>query len=185
MRTASGADPSPMDLCWVKMLAVGMGCMGFGFILGKRFRLRASRKTSAETFPLYDGKEKLHEIEKFAEQMEDFKMVLVVRNDLRMGKGKIAAQCSHATLGLYKKLFYRAPKALQRWEMCGQMKIVTKTESEEELLLLQNQAKRLNLPTHVTIDAGRTQVAPDTRTVMAILGPKEVVDQVTGELSLL
>lgn len=27
-------------------------------------------------------------------------MVLVVRNDLKMGKGKAAAQCSHATLGI-------------------------------------------------------------------------------------
>lgn len=30
---------------------------------------------------------------------EDIKMVLVVRNDLQMGKGKIGAQCGHATLG--------------------------------------------------------------------------------------
>ena len=29
----------------------------------------------------------------------EFKMVLVVRNDLKMGKGKIGAQCGHATLG--------------------------------------------------------------------------------------
>uniref|UniRef100_A0A0A9DCY0 peptidyl-tRNA hydrolase n=1 Tax=Arundo donax TaxID=35708 RepID=A0A0A9DCY0_ARUDO len=43
------------------------------------------------------------EIENLAEIIEDFKMVLVVRNDLKMGKGKIAAQCSHATLGLFKK----------------------------------------------------------------------------------
>lgn len=55
------------------------------------------------------------EIEKLADILDDFKMVLVVRNDLKMGKGKIAAQCSHATLGLYKKVLYRAPKALNRY----------------------------------------------------------------------
>uniref|UniRef100_A0A0D3HWI3 peptidyl-tRNA hydrolase n=1 Tax=Oryza barthii TaxID=65489 RepID=A0A0D3HWI3_9ORYZ len=33
------------------------------------------------------------EVENLAEIIEDFKMVLVVRNDLEMGKGKIAAQC--------------------------------------------------------------------------------------------
>ncbi|KAM3390549.1 hypothetical protein ACQJBY_012257 [Aegilops geniculata] len=33
------------------------------------------------------------EIENLAKIIEDFKMVLVVRNDLKMGKGKIAAQC--------------------------------------------------------------------------------------------
>ncbi|KAL5650535.1 hypothetical protein ACJX0J_041344, partial [Zea mays] len=95
--------------------------------------------------------------------------VLVVRNDLKMGKGKIAAQCSHATLGLFKKLQQRAPKSLRRWERCGQVKVVVKIESEEDMLVLQGRAKSLNLPTHITIDAGRTQIAPNSRTVMAIL----------------
>ena len=31
----------------------------------------------------------------------DLKMVMVVRTDLKMGKGKIGAQCGHATLGAY------------------------------------------------------------------------------------
>ncbi|KAF9600954.1 hypothetical protein IFM89_014660 [Coptis chinensis] len=97
-------------------------------------------------------------------------MVLVVKNDLKMGKGKIAAQCSHATLGLYKKLLHRAPKTLNRWEMCGQVKVVLKSESEDDLLVLQERAKSLNLPTHITIAAGRTQIAPNSRTVMALLG---------------
>ena len=36
------------------------------------------------------------------EDAEPMKMVLVVRTDLDMGKGKIAAQCGHATLAAYK-----------------------------------------------------------------------------------
>ncbi|XP_020578897.1 peptidyl-tRNA hydrolase 2, mitochondrial-like [Phalaenopsis equestris] len=127
----------------------------------------------------------LLEIESLAEILQDFKMVLVVRNDLKMGKGKIAAQCSHATLGLYKKLHNRAPKTLNRWEMCGQVKVVLRIESEEDMLVLQERAKSLKLPTHITIDAGRTQIAPNSRTVMAILGPADVVDDVTGGLKLL
>ncbi|TVU16381.1 hypothetical protein EJB05_39940, partial [Eragrostis curvula] len=125
------------------------------------------------------------EIENLAAIIEDFKMVLVVRNDLKMGKGKIAAQCSHATLGLFKKLQQRAPKSLKRWERCGQVKVVVKIESEEDMLVLQGRAKSLNLPTHITIDAGRTQIAPNSRTVMAILGPADMVDDVTGGLKLL
>ncbi|PAN40484.1 hypothetical protein GQ55_7G311200 [Panicum hallii var. hallii] len=125
------------------------------------------------------------EIENLAEIIEDFKMVLVVRNDLKMGKGKIAAQCSHATLGLFKKLQLRAPKSLRRWERCGQVKVVVKIESEEDMLILQGRAKSFNLPTHITIDAGRTQIAPNSRTVMAILGPADMVDDVTGGLKLL
>ena len=39
-------------------------------------------------------------------------MVLVVRQDLAMGKGKIAAQCSHATLGASAELCTAAQGAL-------------------------------------------------------------------------
>lgn len=35
-------------------------------------------------------------------KIDNVKMVLVVRNDLKMGKGKIGAQCGHATLGAYR-----------------------------------------------------------------------------------
>ena len=35
-------------------------------------------------------------------KLDNLKMVLVVRTDLKMGKGKIGAQCGHATLGSYK-----------------------------------------------------------------------------------
>ncbi|KAF3338812.1 peptidyl-tRNA hydrolase 2 [Carex littledalei] len=126
-----------------------------------------------------EKKKPLLEIENLAEIIEDFKMVLVVRNDLKMGKGKIAAQCSHATLGLYKKLLNRAPKSLNRWEMCGQVKVVVKIETEEEMLVLQERAKSLSIPTHIVIDAGRTQIAPNSRTVMSILGPADMVDDVT------
>ncbi|GLJ11245.1 hypothetical protein SUGI_0148510 [Cryptomeria japonica] len=186
-------ESSEMDYSWLRILLIGGGCVGIGYILGRKplnFRAIIKRGVTRKSTlnaspPSYDGKTDLHEIEQVAEFMEDFKMVLVVRNDLKMGKGKIAAQCSHATLGLYKKLFYRAPKALQRWEMCGQVKVVTRVDSEEELLLLQNRAKTLKLPTHITIDAGKTQIAPNSRTVMAILGPCDIVDEVTGDLKLL
>ena len=33
----------------------------------------------------------------------DIKMVLVVNNGLKMGKGKLGAQCGHATLGTYAR----------------------------------------------------------------------------------
>ncbi|KAJ4980980.1 hypothetical protein NE237_031817 [Protea cynaroides] len=149
-------------------------CLALGYLIGTRrharFLISARENATAAVA------ESL-EIEKLANILEDFKMVLVVRNDLKMGKGKIAAQCSHATLGLYKKLLNKAPKALNRWEMCGQVKVVLKIESEEELLVLQKSAKSLKLPTHITVDAGRTQIAPNSRTVMAILGPADVVDE--------
>ncbi|KAJ0981023.1 hypothetical protein J5N97_009278 [Dioscorea zingiberensis] len=175
-------------------ILIGVACFALGYVLAikslrspssLRFLLSKAKATDEQKKATKQQKPALLEIENLAEILEDFKMVLVVRNDLKMGKGKIAAQCSHATLGLYKKLNNRAPKALNRWEMCGQVKVVLKVESEEDMLVLQERAKSLKLPTHITIDAGRTQIAPNSRTVMAILGPADVVDDVTGGLKLL
>ncbi|XP_073316134.1 uncharacterized protein [Primulina huaijiensis] len=185
-----------IGMSWLSAFLIGAGCFALGCLLGARrsaraFRLLLSSKESEITVnddkknkKKNGGKQPL-EVEKLAEILEDFKMVLVVRNDLKMGKGKIAAQCSHATLGLYKKLLNRAPKSLNRWEMCGQVKVVVKIESEDDMLVLQERAKSLNIPTHITIDAGRTQIAPNSRTVMAVLGPADLVDDVTGGLKLL
>lgn len=178
-------------LTWLSAIIVGAGCLAFGYYVGARYPGRfLVSATGAKATVSKNGNKKNHnqetlEVDKLADILEDFKMVLVVRNDLKMGKGKIAAQCSHATLGLYRKLYNRAPKALNRWEMCGQVKVVVKTESEEEMLTLQGRAKSIQLPTHITVDAGRTQIAPNSRTVMAILGPADMVDDVTGGLKLL
>ncbi|KAL6311457.1 hypothetical protein AAG906_004473 [Vitis piasezkii] len=164
-----------MDLTWLSAILVGAGCLALGYLIGTRHPARfLVSATLAKDTAVVD------EIEKLADILEDFKMVLVVRNDLKMGKGKIAAQCSHATLGLYKKLLRRAPKALNRWENCGQVKVVLKTESEEDMLVLQGRAKSLQLPNHITIDAGRTQIAPNSRIVLHRMQKPE-----TGSLELL
>lgn len=181
-----------MDMTWLSAILVGAGCLALGYLMGARYPARVflSARVAKDLPVVVNGNKKNRakqplEIERLAEILEDFKMVLVVRNDLKMGKGKIAAQCSHATLGMYKKLLNRAPKSLNRWEMCGQVKVVVKIESEDDMLVLQEKAKSNNIPTHITIDAGRTQIAPNSRTVMAVLGPAEMVDDVTGGLKLL
>ncbi|XP_065852627.1 uncharacterized protein [Euphorbia lathyris] len=180
-----------MDFSWLSAILVGAGCLAFGYCIGSRRPAFIFLRTKLPKDADFAGSKKKSkpkqplEIEQLADILDDFKMILVVRNDLKMGKGKISAQCSHATLGLYKKLLHRAPKALNRWEMCAQPKVVVKIESEDDMLVLQERAKSLKLPTHITIDAGRTQIAPNSRTVMAILGPVEVVDEVTGGLKLL
>lgn len=101
--------------------------------------------------------------------------------------GKIAAQCSHATLACYKYLTAHSPNSsmLRRWESQGQAKIALQTKSEEEMETLQAQAISLGLCARVITDAGRTQIASGSRTVLGILGPKSVVDGVTGHLKLL
>ncbi|KAK4433181.1 Peptidyl-tRNA hydrolase 2, mitochondrial [Sesamum alatum] len=188
-RGALGFDM--IEMTWLSALLIGAGCFALGCLIGARHSSRSPFRLSRDTEITDDASKKKNrgkqplEVEKLADIIHDFKMVLVVRNDLKMGKGKIAAQCSHATLGLYKKILNRAPKSLGRWEMCGQVKVVVKVESEDDMLDLQERAKSLNLPTHITIDAGRTQIAPNSRTVMAILGPADLVDDVTGGLKLL
>ncbi|KAF2404868.1 PTH2-domain-containing protein [Trichodelitschia bisporula] len=117
---------------------------------------------------------------------EECKLVLVVRTDLGMTKGKIAAQCSHATLACYKALLAHAPGTLRAWERGGQAKIATQVKSEEELLVLQATAASLGLCARVVRDAGRTQIAAGSVTVLGVgPGPRGVVDRVTGGLKLL
>ena len=125
----------------------------------------------------------------FEDNNDEVKLMFVVRTDLGMTKGKIAAQCGHATLACYKCLSTSGgasgEKMLKRWEGSGQPKIAVQCKSEEELQLLQAQAVSLGLCARVIHDAGRTQIAAGSATVLGVLGPKGVVDQVTGGLKLL
>ena len=126
-------------------------------------------------------------IKSFDDTTEEVKLVLAVRTDLGMTKGKIAAQCGHATLACYKALVNSPPNAklLKRWENHGQPKIAVQVKSEDELQTLQALAQSLGLCARVIHDAGRTQIAAGSATVLGVLGPKSVVDQVTGQLKLL
>ena len=154
------------------------------------------------------SKDDMEELKSFDNTSDEVKLVLCVRTDLAMGKGrspsentlyprttrelmqlagKIAAQCSHATLACYKYLVNHPPSAflLRRWEQGGQPKITLQVKNEEELITLQAQAISLGLCTRTIQDAGRTQIAAGSTTVLGILGPKRVVDQVSGHLKLL
>ncbi|KAG0150981.1 hypothetical protein CROQUDRAFT_37414 [Cronartium quercuum f. sp. fusiforme G11] len=124
--------------------------------------------------------------------MEECKLVLVVRTDLGMTKGKIAAQCGHATLACYKALRKANPTLLRQWEYTGQAKIALKLEptegnsEEDEMLLLKARAHSLGLCARDIQDAGRTQIAAGSRTVLGIgPGPVGLIDQVTRHLKLL
>ncbi|XP_035417048.1 peptidyl-tRNA hydrolase 2, mitochondrial [Cygnus atratus] len=115
----------------------------------------------------------------------EFKLVLVVRNDLKMGKGKVAAQCCHAAVSAYKQAQRRTPEVLKQWEYCGQPKVVLRAPDEETLIQLLAEARRLGLTVSLVRDAGRTQIAPGSQTVLGIgPGPADVVDQVSGRLKL-
>lgn len=126
---------------------------------------------------------------------EECKLVLVVRTDLGMTKGKIAAQCSHATLACYKALSSAAAKngpsspeakILARWERYGQAKIAVQTKSQDELKTLRSTARAIGVTAEVIQDAGRTQIDPGSLTVLGVgPAPKSLVDTITGHLKLL
>lgn len=115
----------------------------------------------------------------------EFKMVLVVRNDLKMGKGKVAAQCSHAAVAAYRQVQRRHPELLKQWEYCGQPKVVVKAPDEDTLIYLLGCAKEAGLTVSLIQDAGRTQIAPGSRTVLGIgPGPADLIDSITEDLKL-
>ncbi|XP_046964285.1 peptidyl-tRNA hydrolase 2, mitochondrial-like isoform X2 [Vanessa cardui] len=124
-------------------------------------------------------------ITKFASNSE-YKLVLVVRTDLSMGKGKIAAQCGHAAVGAYEKALKKDPDGLKLWKLTGQAKIALKTDSVDEIKQIADNAKKMGLVTSLIRDAGRTQIAPNSITVLGVgPAPKDVIDKVTGHLKLL
>ncbi|KAI8922510.1 peptidyl-tRNA hydrolase [Powellomyces hirtus] len=113
-------------------------------------------------------------------------MVLVVRTDLGMGKGKMAAQCCHAAVAAISTARRRTPAVLRRYTRYGAAKVALKCGSEEELLDLHSKARAAGLVAEYIEDAGRTQIPEGSRTVLAI-GPAPIadVDSITGHLKLL
>ncbi|XP_046835177.1 peptidyl-tRNA hydrolase 2, mitochondrial-like [Vespa crabro] len=115
---------------------------------------------------------------------QDCKLVLVVRSDLKMGKGKVVAQCAHAAVAAYK-IAQKYPPILKAWENSGQIKVTVKVNNEDELRAIAKAARDAGLITNVIQDAGRTQVAPGSRTVCGVgPGPAHLVNLVTGRLKL-
>jgi PTH2 family peptidyl-tRNA hydrolase len=114
-----------------------------------------------------------------------YKQVIVFRSDLRLGKGKIAAQAGHAAISAAEEARKLHKGWLEKWMKEGQCKIAVKVRSEKELLELEKQAKDFSLPCALIIDRGLTEVPPGTVTCLGIgPAPTEKVDKITGMLPL-
>ncbi len=114
------------------------------------------------------------------------KQAIVLRTDLQMGKGKLVAQGSHASLQAYEKALEKNESGAREWSSFGSEKIVLKVQGEKDLRMIFAKALKAKLPCALILDAGRTQIPPGTPTAVAI-GPAEEkkVDAITGELKLL
>lgn len=125
-------------------------------------------------------------LNRYTSEDAPFKLVLCVNGSLRMHKGKIAAQCCHAALGAYKLAFKYADTAINAWEDNGQEKEAVQVDTEEEMFSVCKKAAAAGLVTCLFVDEGRTQVAPGSKTVLAI-GPAPVAafKDLTSHLKLL
>lgn len=116
----------------------------------------------------------------------DLKQVIVVRTDLRMGRGKLAAQVAHAAVSAAESARSLRPLWHRRWIEEGQKKIVLKTRSLEELLDIYRKAVGRGLPAVLVRDRGLTQLPPGTITAVGIgPAPSSLIDAITGNLKLL
>ncbi len=117
--------------------------------------------------------------------MGDVKQVIVVRTDLEMGKGKIAAQVGHACVLGAENVRKSNPEWFDKWWI-GQEKIVLKVSGPKELEEIKKHAIDLDLPWSEVTDAGHTQIEPGTTTCISLgPGPEEKINKVTGDLKLL
>lgn len=115
--------------------------------------------------------------------MEQYKQVILIREDLNLPKGKMAGQAAHAAVEAVLK---SDKKKISAWRTEGQKKIVLKIKDEDTLYNLKIQADELKLTTAIITDAGKTVIAPGTVTCLAI-GPdvEEKIDKIAGELKLM
>ena len=123
-------------------------------------------------------------------RMERVKQVIVYRRDLKMRKGKIAAQVAHASMkvffdrdeGTVDRLSIPLDAPMAVWSRGQFAKVVLSVEDEAALLRVYAEAQMRGLPSSLVMDSGRTEFhGVPTRTTVAI-GPAEVskIDAITG-----
>lgn len=113
-------------------------------------------------------------------------MILVVNTELGMKKGKIMAQCCHAAVACYKRAAKQCPRGLSTWERTGCAKIAVKCPTQDEMELIAVQALERDIPLYLVEDAGRTQIAAGSRTVLGLgPAPAKVFEGLTDHLKLM
>jgi PTH2 family peptidyl-tRNA hydrolase len=127
--------------------------------------------------------------------MSEVKQVIVVRRDLSMGKGKLAAQVAHASMKFLvdnneaergDEMIIKLSPAEAMWLTGSFTKVVVGCDSEEALDALIFQAQLAEVECHPIIDAGRTEFHGVATMTCAAFGPCEAeeLDKITGKLRL-
>ena len=115
----------------------------------------------------------------------EYKLVVVVRTDLGISKGKMAAQVAHAAVNCALKSRKSDSSNFNKWFDEGQKKVVVKGQNESTLRNLQQHAREVGLVSSLVTDAGLTEVPAGTVTCLGI-GPasESEIDSITGDYSL-
>lgn len=118
--------------------------------------------------------------------MDEVKQVIVVRKDLKMGVGKTAAQCAHASMLSYMEATKGDKSITKAWFESGQKKIVLGVDDEQALIKLYKAFQYEKVPCAMVNDAGLTQLPPGTTTALGI-GPDaaQKIDKFTKMMKLL
>lgn len=134
--------------------------------------------------------------------MERIKQMIVMRRDLRMRKGKIAAQAGHACVNAVLAAMIRdgaspgmdkhgdlrmgGGTALSAWFDQGEAKVCVYVDSEEALLAIHRQALEAGILSVLIQDSGLTEFHGEpTYTCLAFEPlPASRADPLTGELPL-
>ncbi|NHJ32908.1 MAG: hypothetical protein FK732_08600 [Asgard group archaeon] len=90
-------------------------------------------------------------------------VAVVLRKDIRMGKGKFSVQTAHAIVSLISE------KNLN-WDFKNKPIEIWTVKSEEDLLGINRQIQKLKINRSLIRDAGKTQLDPGTKTAVGI-GP--------------
>ena len=118
--------------------------------------------------------------------MDEFKQVILVRTDLKMGTGKKCAQACHASVSSAELVRIKNKDVWKNWKNTGQKKVILRVSGMEELNDIVSKLEKNKISFFLVRDAGLTQLAPGTTTALGI-GPARSVtlDKITGDLKLL
>tara|TARA_B100001996_G_scaffold226181_1_gene174215 strand:- start:3871 stop:4242 length:372 start_codon:yes stop_codon:yes gene_type:complete len=120
-----------------------------------------------------------------ARKDEPLTMILVTRKDLKLSRGKLAAQCGHAAVECALKAKRENPKLLDKWRENGARKIVVEAPNLDTLKRLFGAAQAQGIVSYMVSDAGHTEIPVGTVTVVGLgPGPRDVIDSLTGQFGL-
>jgi len=122
----------------------------------------------------------------FNSRDDEYKVIVLVRQDIKMSKGKTAAQVAHAAVACALAAKKREPGVFEEWNGNGGKIVALKVDDERMLFEFKAIADEQRIVNSVISDAGRTEVNPGTCTCLGI-GPEKqtLLDKITGELKML